>query len=103
MRRYLETRNIDPAHARKIAAWVYNDPILNRYPYETYIRLLKETDLSIVKLNETSWGEPPKDVLNRLAEIDGKKRNPIARFFRRRKPAINKNHSTGEIEVILRK
>lgn len=103
MRHYLETMGIPEAHAGKIADWVYDDPRLNRYPLETCLRILRETELAIEKLSETSWGNPPKSVLRKLALVNDKEPRPLAGISLPGQSAAIGNYSTGVLEVILRK
>ncbi len=103
MRRYLETEGIPQVHAQKIADWIYDNPMLNRYPVETIVRILREAKLTIEKLRETSWGNPPRGVLRKLAAIKDMASRPLSGISLPGQSAAIGNYSTGVLEVILRK
>lgn len=89
MKEYLESKNICSNHAEKIVNMIYDDPVINRYYYEDYIRFFNESNLMIVKINESIWSKPQsRDIQNLLIKADS------GEF---------KNHTFGEVEVIFKK
>jgi ubiquinone/menaquinone biosynthesis C-methylase UbiE len=101
MKTYLEAQHIIPAHAQNIVDMVYDNPILNRYSYEDYIRFLHNSTMAIRTIKETSWRSPSGEMLAKLRAMD--RANSKSILERLMGFLKDKDHSTGEIEAILRK
>lgn len=89
-----ENKNIHSEDSEKIAEWVYDSQKINRYFYEDYVKIIKESGLKIIKFNEKVWD------INNKSNISEKN---ILFILKSKDNEKLRNYSTCEIEVVLTK